>query len=280
MIVVTGATGVIGSEVAAQLAARGAVFRVFVRELGKAAQLPVSVERAVGDFSRPETLAAALRGCDRLFLLSPDIDHRQFARTVEVAHDSGVRHVVKLSSLEAASGLDGIARWHRAEEEQLRASGLAWTFVRPGNFSSNALNWAYTIRDHATVYAATGDAQSAPIDPRDIAAVVALALTEQGHEGHAYELTGPELMTTEEQVATLSRILGRTLHYVDVEPSAMGEQLRGHGMTEPMVAALIELWHAIRKDPHPALSELASKLLGRPAISFEQWAYDHAAAFA
>jgi (4-alkanoyl-5-oxo-2,5-dihydrofuran-3-yl)methyl phosphate reductase len=282
MILVTGASGTIGSALVSELCARGAAVRVFVRDARKVAQLPPAVERAVGDLDAPDTLRAAMRGIERVFLLSPAIDPAQLARSLSAAEAEGVRHVVKLSTLEAATGSDGIARWHRAEEQQVQASGLSWTFVRAGNFASNALNWAASMRSDSTVFAATGDGQSAPIDPRDIAAVLALALTgpAQEHAGQAYPLTGPELLSVAQQVAILSDVLHKPLRVVDVDPDSMGAQLRSRHAPDVLVDALVELWKRIRAGDGAHVSDCVPKLLGRPARTFEQWAREHAAAFA
>jgi uncharacterized protein YbjT (DUF2867 family) len=280
MILVTGATGVIGSAVVAELCARGAAFRVFVRDPAKVAHLPLTVDRFVGDLDRSDAVEAALRGITHLFWLSPHIDPTQVGHMLTAARAEGVRHIVKLSTLEAGRGTDGIARWHGAEEQQIEASRIDWTFVRPGNFASNALSWASTIRTEGKVYAATGDGKSAPIDPRDIAAVIALALTEPGHVRAAYRLTGPTLLSAAEQTAVLSRVLQIPLDYVDTDPESMGAQLRSYHVPAELVAALIELWHSVRVDAHPVVTHEVERLLGRPARTFEQWARDHVAAFA
>lgn len=279
MILVTGATGVIGSAVVAELVARQVSFRVLVRDAAKVAQLPNTVERAVGSWTQPATIAAAMSGITRVFLLSKEIEPAQFAATVQTARAQGVRQIVKLSTLEAAYGSDGIARWHRAEERVIEGSGLAWTFVRPGNFASNALQWAHAIRAEGRVYAATGEGRSSPIDPQDIAAVIALALCEEGHAGQAYPLTGPELLSVRDQVAVLARVLQRPLSFVDLPPEQLGEQLRAYHMQPAMVTALVELWHSIRKQDDAVVTDTVPRLLGRPAHTFEHWVRQHQAAF-
>jgi uncharacterized protein YbjT (DUF2867 family) len=280
MLLVTGPNGVIGSAVVAELLACGAEFKVLVRDPAKVAHLPADVVRVVGDLGNPEALQQAFHGVTRAFLLSPVIDAAQFARTLAAAKDAGVEHVVKLSTLEAGHGADGIARWHRGEELQIEASGLAWTFVRPGNFSSNALHWAHTIRRESKVYAPTGDGKSAPIDPVDIAAVIAHALTEPKQAEQIYLLTGPQLFSVAEQTEILARVLGKPLSFVAVDPDVAGAELRQYGAQAAMVEALIELWKLIAVDEQPVLTNTVTQLLGRPARSFETWARAHRHAFA
>jgi (4-alkanoyl-5-oxo-2,5-dihydrofuran-3-yl)methyl phosphate reductase len=269
----------IGSAVVSELAQTNTPLRVFVRDASKVAHLPNSIERVVGDFSNPASLHAAMSGIETAFLLSPQIEPAAFTASVAAARSAGVQRIVKLSTLEAGYGADGIARWHRSEEQQIEASGLAWTFVRPGNFASNALHWQHTMRHESKVYASTGDAKTSPIDPRDIASVIALALTSPAHAFQAHLITGPELLSVGEQVAVLSRVLQKPLSFVDVDPDQMGEQLLRYRTQPALASALVELWKAIRSDPKPVVTDTVQRLLGRPACTFEQWAQDHAATF-
>ena len=277
MILVTGANGTIGSELVSQLHARGAALRVFVRDARKLEKLPAGTSHALGDFDRPDTLRAALQGVTRVFLLSPGIDPEQFERTLSLLRAADVEQVVKLSTLEAGRETDATARWHRSEEQRIEASGLPWTFVRPGNFASNALHWAASIRGESAVYAATGAGKSAPIDPRDVAEVAALALSEPlpRHLGKVYELSGPALLDVSEQVEILARLLAKPLRFVDVEPASMGAQLLQYHVPAAMVEALVDLWHSIRRGESEAMTDTVPALLGRPARSFETWAREH-----
>jgi uncharacterized protein YbjT (DUF2867 family) len=280
MLLVTGPNGVIGSAVVAELLAREVAFKVLVRDPAKVAQLPANVVRVVGELGDTSALQEAFRGVTRAFLLSPVIDPARFGRTLAAAEAAGIEHIVKLSTLEAGYGNDGIARWHRAEELQIEASGLAWTFVRPGNFSSNALHWSHSIRREGKVYAATGHGKSAPIDPSDIAAVIVHALTQAQQSGQSYQLTGPELWNVAEQTQILARVLGKPLSFIAVDPDSAGAELRQYGAPDVMVAALIELWKQIAVDDKPVMTNTVSQLLGRPAGTFEQWAEAHRYAFA
>jgi uncharacterized protein YbjT (DUF2867 family) len=282
MIVVTGATGNVGSEVVRQLAARGQKVRAFVRG-GEAAgtRLPKGVEIARGDLHDPDSLEAALRGAERMYLLSPMVPDMQEleARAIDAAARSGVRHVVKHSNMGAVEGASAFQRWHRAGEKLLEDSKLRWTFVRPTGFMSNALAWAHSIRAQGAVFSPGGSGKLSVVDPRDIAAVAVCALTEPGHEGKAYDVTGPEALSTAEQIETISRVIGKALRYVDVPEEAARQAMLETGMPPAVVQGLLEFMQLVRAGGGAVVSEAASRVTGKPARTFEAWVRENAGAF-
>lgn len=279
MILVTGATGNVGSELVRQLLAAEQSVRVLTRDASRVAHLGNQVECAVGDLDKPETLDAAMQGVDRLFLVTAAIGPRQAVNAVGAAKRAGVRHVVKLSSLGAGNSNLKIAQWHRDREKLIEDSGLAWTFLRPGMFMSNTLQWAESIKRQSAVYYPGGAGQTAPIDPYDIAAVAAMALTRPGHEGQAYALTGSELLTIGDQVQIIARTLGRPIQYVDVPPSAAAEGMLQSGMNRELVDALVEMFTAVREGGGAFRTDTVQQVTGRPPRSFELWCREHIAAF-
>ncbi|MBN8229366.1 SDR family oxidoreductase [Corallococcus macrosporus] len=280
MILVTGATGNIGREVVARLSAEGVPLRVVTRDAKRVAALPPGIERVVGDLRDRATVEQAVRGVRRLFLVSPmdDVEGRAEAVLVEEARRAGVTHVVKLSSL--GTGNSGIAGKHRDSEQRLRDSGMAWTFVRPGMFMSNALQWAGNVKAGTPIFTPTASGRMAPIDPRDIAEVAALALTRDGHEGQAYALTGEELLSAHDQVAILSRVLGRPLRCVDVPVEGALANVRKAGMPSWLVEGLGELWAAVRSGKGEVTTPEVARLTGHAPGTFEAWARRHRDAFA
>jgi uncharacterized protein YbjT (DUF2867 family) len=216
MILVTGATGTIGSEVVGQLSALDERPRAFVRDRDKARRLlGEQVEQVVGDLDRPETIETALAGVDRLFLLTTQSDRQpHWERTViAAAAGAGVAHVVKLSVFRADEQSPlRFARQHRQAERALEQSGLAWTMVRPVFLMQNL---RAMVRDSA-IYTAAGDGRVAMIDARDIAAVAVAALTTHGHEGKIYTLTGPEPLTFDDVAGELSQESGKQIRHVRV----------------------------------------------------------------
>ncbi len=282
MILVTGATGNIGGEVVKQLLEAGAPVRVLARDPAKAAaKLGAAVAVVRGDLDAPETLAAAFAGVTKAFVLStgPDLA-RLDGNAFDAAKAAGVAHVVSLSVL--AAEIDPnllLGRWHGESEKKLEASGLAWTILRPGAFASNVLAWIPSIKAQGVVYSPTGEGKNAPIDPRDIAAVAVKALTSPGHEGKAYTLTGPELLSAGEQVAKIGAAIGRPLRFVDAPPEAARAGMLKSGMPPLLVDALLELMAQVRAGQTALISPAVAEVLGRPARTFDAWLHDHAAAF-
>jgi uncharacterized protein YbjT (DUF2867 family) len=282
MILVTGATGTVGSEVVKQLLEAGAPVRVIARDPAKAAaKLGSAVDVVRGDLGAPETLGAAFAGVSKAFVLSTGPDGpRLEGNAFDAAKKAGVAHVVDLSVFGAASERGTtIDRWHRESEKKLEASGLAWTFLRPGAFASNALMWIPSIKAQGAVFSPAGEGKMTPIDPRDIAAVAVKALTTPGHEGKAYPLTGPEALSTAEQVAKIAAAIDRPLRFVDVPPAAAREGMLKAGMPALLADALLEFMALARAGHGATITTTVADVLGRPARTFDAWLRDHVAAF-
>ena len=283
MILVTGATGKVGQEVAKQLKAKGEPFRVLARSPGKArALLGGDVEVAAGDLGDPASLDAALAGADRLFLL-PATDPRQREwelNAIDAAKRAGVKHVVKLSAIGASRDSPVVlARWHREVEEALEASGLAWTILQPTFFAQNFLNFAPSIQAQGVFHSSVAGRASF-VDVRDIAAVAVAALTEPGHEGKTYVITGPEAISYAEAAEKLSAATGRTVTYVQVPEDGVRQALAGAGLPDWYVDDLVALNRIIDAGWAEGVSDAVETVARKAPISFDQFARDHAAAFA
>jgi len=229
MLLVTGATGHIGRELSRELDAKGAKFRVLVRDPARAGGLPERAERVTGNLGQPATLAPAFDGVDGLFLLVPGTGTDHTAHALAAAQAAGLRRIVHLSSYAVIGDpVPAMGRWHHEREQMVRASGIPVTILRPSGFMTNALDWLPTIREGGYVLDPVGPGRAAPIDPADIAAVAALVLTEDGHQGAEYALTGDQLLTVTEQVRILAAAIGR-----DLQVREVATRLRPSGSATP-----------------------------------------------
>lgn len=282
MLLVTGATGTVGRELVRALAATNAELRVLVREPARAAGLPERAERVVGDLDEPATLTAAFTGADGVFLLTPGIGTRHTVHAVAAARAAGVSHIVHLSSFNVLGDpMPAMGRWHHEREEIIRASGIPATFLRPGGFMTNALEWAPTILDAGQVIDPVGPGRFAPIDPADIAAVAALVLTQDGHEGEEYVLTGDELLTVTDQVQIIAKAIGRDIEVRPAATPAEAVASRFPGGGPPaLLEALTEGFALMRADTTGLRTDTVRRLLGRRPGTFADWCARNAAAFA
>jgi uncharacterized protein YbjT (DUF2867 family) len=283
MILITGATGNNGQELVRQLSALGQVVRALVRDPAKATHLKgPNVELVAGDFDRPETLEAALQGTEKAFLLTPVAEsfvswQKAF---LEAAQRASVKHVVKFSGMGAGPDAGaGLLRLHHQTDEILRQSGVPFTILQPNSFHQNILSSATGIKGQNQFYLPLKNAFQSTVDIRDINAVAARVFTSPGHEGKTYVITGPEALTFQQVAEKLSEVLGRRIHYVDVPLAAAENSMRQAGMPEWNVRTVGELLDYFASGGAAVVTDTVPQLLGRPAISFEQFAWDHRAAF-
>lgn len=273
MIVVTGATGGVGAEVVRGLVESGHRVRALSRRPDELA-VPDGVETARADLADAESLAAAFAGGTALFLYSTFGDP---AIPVAAAKAAGIERIVLLSSAAVRDGADDpIARHHRAVEQAVESSGLAWTHLRPGGFASNARWLAPQVRD-GVVRLAYPQVGTAPIDPADIAAVAVRALTEDGHAGRAYPLTGPEWLTQADEIRILAAALGVPLRVEQVDAEAEIAVLTG-SIPERFARGRLEIQAAMVDRPSYVV-DTVERVLGRPARTFADWAATHVTEF-
>ena len=283
MILVTGATGTIGRELVSQLLQDNVKFRVLVRDPAKVAHLQGKAEIVQGDLNQAESLAPAVAGVDHVFLLTVDQDTQSDANLIQAAKAAGVRHVVKLSTNFVGNKVEGgVGTWHKEKEELLKASGLQWTLLRPAAFSSNSLNWIGAIKARGAVFSSSAESKGVPIDPADIAAVAKACLTQPGHEGQAYDLTGPELLTAKQQVGILSGVLGREIQVIDITvDEAIQNMARFRVMGPRLEQGMREMMTIIRNgDYDRPVTQDVQKVTGKAPRSFKEWCEAHKGAFA
>ncbi|GGO54574.1 NAD(P)H-binding protein [Streptomyces lasiicapitis] len=276
MILVTGATGNIGSALLKELHACGAgPLRGLTRDAARAV-FPDQVEAVEGDFAEPASLKPALDGVRSLFLVSrlgSDAD------ILEAARQAGVEHVVLVSSITVQTHPHlGPAGENLAVEQLLKASGMAWTILRPTQFASNALMWAASIRGHETVRAPYAETALPTIHPGDIAAVARVALTEPGHQGRTYALTGPEPVTARQQAEAIAAALGRQVPFAEISRQQAHAQMAAVFGAEA-ADAVLDVTGGDVNDELLMVRDTVSQVTGVPARPFRQWASENAVAF-
>ncbi|MFE7274155.1 NAD(P)H-binding protein [Streptomyces sp. NPDC057623] len=276
MIVVTGATGNTGSVLLEELRGIGAgPVRGLTRDPARAV-FPEGVEAVEGDLARAASLKPALEGARSLFLV-PGVGAD--AEILEAARAAGVDHVVLVSSITVETHPHlGPAAGNLAVERLLEESGMAWTILRPTQFASNALWWAGAIRDHGAVRVPYADIGLPTVHPADIAAVARVALTETGHRGRTYALTGPERITARQQVGTLAEVLGRDVALVEISRAEAHRDMAAFLGDETANAVLDVTGGAVNAELL-RVRDTVSRVTGAPARTFRRWAAEHAAAF-
>ena len=279
-ILVIGATGNVGRRLAAELTAQDAAVRAMVRAPASA-RLPAQTEIVRGDLTAPESIDSCIQGVHTVFLLWQ-------APGTTVAEVIGrmarqVRRIVFLSNQTVRDDREvqeyAVSSLHAEIERAIAASGVEWTFLRPGAFAANArLWWARQIRSGDVVRWPFARAHTAPVHEADIAAVAVRALVETGHAGAKYLLTGPQSLTQQEQVEILAKALGRPLRFEEMpEETALTEL---SDLLSPAIATmLMDAWRR-RVDEPEIVTATVAEITGAPARSFHQWASDHAADFA
>ncbi|AUX41697.1 hydroxylase [Sorangium cellulosum] len=270
-ILVTGATGTVGREIVKQLAEGGHHVRALSRNPGRA-KLPGGVEAVAGDLAAPETFAGALEGVEALHLINfGGDDYAPLAtgeQIVALARQAGVRRITVL--------LGGAAT---PLEAAVAAGGVDWTFLQPVEFMANHLEWAASIRAEGLVREPFCDRLSALVHEADIAAVAAVALTQDGHAGKTYTLTGPEVLSVRQKIDLLAAAAGRAIQLVELTEQEARERWAAAGFSPEAIAFFVEMY-GNTPEIGTTVVPTVEKVTGRPARTFAQWAAQHAAAFA
>ena len=277
-VLVLAATGTTGQHVVAALASRGAVVRAASRD-PRRASLPEGVEAVAFDLDDESTWGAALAGVDALYLAMPPFREDEAARgaaLVEAAKAAGVSRIVKLSAM----GVDAQPEsGHRQVELLVEGSGLAWVHLRPTFFMDNFVSfWGQGIQHHGVIGLPAGTGRTGFIAASDIGEVAAEALLSDA-SGEVWTLTGPESLDHQTVAAQLSEVLGRPVQFVDVEPEGFRGTLASYGMPPLGVQVMSGLYDMVRAGWTDAVVPDAERVLGRPLVTWRQWAQDNASAW-
>lgn len=286
MIVVYGATGSTGTPLVKALVAEGRRVRVVARDIEKARRaVGEGAELVTGDLERPETFARGLEGAEKVYVAvggptgTPELVAVE-CRFIDAAKAAGVRHYVKVSGIDARpEGPARIQAWHGQIEEHLRASGVPATVLRPNFFMQNFLGLAGAIRGGALPMP-TGAARSSLIDAGDIARVAARVLTEDGHAGRTYTLTGPESLSHADAARVLGEAIGRPVQFIDLPGAAFEQGLRDAGLPPWFAALLTDVYvTAFAAGRVERVTDDVRRVTGAEPRSLAAFARDHRAAF-
>jgi uncharacterized protein YbjT (DUF2867 family) len=271
-VLVTG--GNIGNHVAEELAGRGIPVRVLARDAKPNRRWKeLGVEQAAADFADPHSLGPAFEDVDRFFSVTPFVENlvEMGINAVNAARRAGVRRIVRSSALGASEDGITMGRWHRAVEVAVIDSGIPYTILQPNTFMQSYLTHAETIRNSDRFYLPQGEGRVSLVDARDIAAVAAACLTEGGHEGKTYAITGPEALSNSEIATRLSQALGRAISYCDISPEQASEAMLQSGVPGWMTRALLELFAISKAGYVQEISPAVEQTLRRKPISFDSF---------
>ncbi|MBI5510271.1 MAG: SDR family oxidoreductase [Deltaproteobacteria bacterium] len=283
LIVVTGATGTVGSKVIEELSRKDVKIRALVRDEAKARRFGwTNVEIVKGDLANERGLETAFAGADKLFLASGSAQNQAELQgnAVVAAKRAGIKQIVKLSVLGAsATSPVKLARWHFQSDEEIRRSGIAYTILQPTFFIDNLLGYADTIKKDGAFYAPMKNGRASMVDARDIAAVAVTALTERGHEGKTYEITGPEAVSYTDIAETLGKELGRKVTYVDVPPETAKKTMLQMGMPDWYVEDMLKLSEFFASGGGEKVAPTVEKLTGHQGHTVDEFVKDHVSAY-
>ena len=277
MIVVVGGTGRVGRQVVTQLTGSGWPVRSVSRGVNPGS-LPSGAEAARADLADPGSLEAHLQDAQSLFLVWPFTSAELTAGLAPKVAEIAARHVARIVYLSAQPAADQPDSFWALVERAVEESGAEWTFLRPTGFAANTLMWADQIRSGDVVRWPFGAAGRALIDERDIAAVAVLALTEDGHAGAKYDLSGPEVLTQAEQLAAIGEAIGRDLTWEELPKQAAVEALAAAWGDTAFAETAVTSWERFVDHPETVTSTV-SDITGAPAHRFADWAAANAAAF-
>jgi uncharacterized protein YbjT (DUF2867 family) len=278
MILVTGATGTIGSAVIQHLISQNVPIRALLRDVKKGYHLSShSIEVVQGDFLHQDTLDVALQGVEKAFLLSAN-DARQIemeSNFIDAAKKMGVQHIVKLSVLGAdVASPSTFQKWHGEIEQKLEQSSIKWTHLQPNMLMQNVNFYAPTIAESNNFFLCVGDTVISHVDACDVAAVAAVCLTEPGHENKRYVLTGTEAITFTQVATILSDALGKQISYVNVPPENLKQAMLDAGEAEWYVDAELELFALWAEGMGAVVTNSVAEITKRTPTSFNDFARD------
>ncbi len=284
MILVVGSTGNVGSKLLRELTARKVAFRALARKPKDVEQLRAQgIDAVLGDITDRESIHAALQGVTHLYILTPSSPQLVEIETglVDEAKKAGVQHIVKQSVLGAdVHAICPFTQVHAQAEEVVKASGIPYTFLRLNSFMQNFVtSHARPIVAQGTFFEALADGRVSHVDTRDIALAAAVVLTETGHEGQVYDITGPEALTDTQIAEKLSAVLGKQITYVPVPDEAMRQGLLAAGLSDWYADGLVKLNQFFRQGGGAPVTSDLERLIGQKPRTMDAYLQENVAAF-
>jgi uncharacterized protein YbjT (DUF2867 family) len=283
MILITGASGTVGKAVLREVAKTGAAHRAMYRSKDEAAKAPAGTQTVIADFSDRPSLASALKGVESVYLVCSPIPQlvELESNVIDASQAAGVRRIVLNSALGAADFPKSFPSWHSKVEHKLKGAKMGHVILRPNSFMQNIVTYyAPTIRAQGAFYGSYGNnVRISYIDVRDLAAVAAKALTSASLDGKTLELNGPEALTCEQVAQKITERTGVAARYVDIPLEAQRKAMVDQKMPEWQVTALIDLQQYYIDGQGGATDRTVADILGRPAVTLDQFLTDHASEF-
>lgn len=277
MILVTGATGRVGSKLVESLVKSGAQVKGLARNVQKAERLQeLGVSVIFGDLDQPDCLDIALQGCDRIVSIPPNTIN-QAEQEIELfarAQQAGVRQIVKLSTVKAhLESPCYFFQQHAIAEEHLKRSGIGFTILQSNSFMQNFLWFTHEMRQKGTLSLPMGEAKVAPIDIRDLVSVASVVLSEGGHGGRTYNVTGLEQLSLQQIAAKFSTAVRQKITYCDISPLDFQQTLHRAGVSQWYAEAVVAAWQ-IASQEQPTLTDIVTKISGKQPCPFETFVRD------
>jgi len=283
MILITGATGKSGSATAKALFDLGQSYRALIRNPDKEEELKaLGAEVIIGSIEDNHSLVKAMLGVKKVLILLPNSENQLALekQIVDVALQSGVKHIVKVSSIEATpDAISPIPKLHLESENYIKASGLEWTMVKPNFYMQNLLGSAATIKEQDKIFLPMGEGKTGMIDTRDVGKVIAKVLSEDGHTSKNYAITGPEILSFHDVAEKFSNVLGRNIDYVDMPMAAYKDILSKFLTNQWHLNSVIDLFVGIAEGGIEDKTETYKELMGKQPTSLEEYIKEHAFIF-
>jgi uncharacterized protein YbjT (DUF2867 family) len=282
MFLVTGASGTMGRAVLNEVAKTSAPHRAMYRSATEAAKAPAGTSTVIADFSKKDTLPAALEGITSVYLVCspiPQLIELEW-NMIDACVAAGVGHIVLNSAMGAREWRKSFPSWHRRVEDKLKSTKISFTILRPNSFHQNVLTYfAPSVRTQGVFHSSMGNAAVSFLDVRDIAVVAAKALAGGDHAGKTYELNGPEALNYAELAEKIATHSGRDVQYMDIPAEKQRQAMLASGMPEWQADALLDLQAYYVKGKGGKVDGHLEQLVGRPPITMDQFLAEFAGAF-